>query len=149
MLRQAVVLIKVRAEYDNAKAASGLEVIIPMPRVVQRVSCMFATEPRPAGSQSWDWQEKQRRLVWKFKKVPGATEHTLRVRRTSIPPALSAPVMPVQLLMENSTVEFVARAHGTGTVDDGGWVHGDHPERHRANQLAVPDTDVLRFEAAG
>jgi hypothetical protein len=75
-----VVLIKVRAEYDNAKAASGLEVVIPMPRAVQRVSCMFVTEPRPAGSQSWDWQEKQRRLVWKFKKVPGATEHTLRVR---------------------------------------------------------------------
>ena len=76
-------LIKVRAEYDNAKAASGLEVVIPMPRAVQRVSCMFATEPRPAGSQSWDWQEKQRRLVWKFKKVPGATEHTLRVRHAS------------------------------------------------------------------
>ena len=88
--RQAVVLIKVRAEYDNAKAASGLEVIIPMPRAVQRVSCMFATEPRPAGSQSWDWQEKQRRLVWKFKKVPGATEHTLRVRHAAGSEALHA-----------------------------------------------------------
>jgi len=127
MLRQAVVLIKVRAEYDNAKAASGLEVIIPMPRAVQRVSCMFATEPRPAGSQSWDWQEKQRRLVWKFKKVPGATEHTLRVRRTSRSLAVCALVMPVQLLMNKSTIQFVSRASGTGTVDDGGWVYGDHP----------------------
>ena len=75
-----MLLIKVRAEYDASKAASGLEVVLPMPRSVLRVSCMYDSEPKPAGSQSWDWQEKQRRLVWKFKKVPGATEYTLRVR---------------------------------------------------------------------
>lgn len=77
---QAVLLIKVRAEYESTKAASGLEVVLPMPRSVQRVSCMYDAEPKPSGSQSWDWQEKQRRLVWKFKKVPGATEYSLRVR---------------------------------------------------------------------
>lgn len=73
-----------RAEYESTKAASGLEVVLPMPRSVQRVSCMYDTEPKPAGSQAWDWQEKQRRLVWKFKKVPGATEYSLRVRRWAL-----------------------------------------------------------------
>lgn len=55
------------------------QVVVPMPSVVQRVSCSYQAEPTPRGSQTWDWQEKQRRLVWKFKKVPGGTEHTLQV----------------------------------------------------------------------
>ena len=55
-----------------------------MPAAVERVSCSHPAEPQPRGSQTWDWQEKQRRLVWKFKKVPGGSEHTLQVRSQSI-----------------------------------------------------------------
>lgn len=54
-----------------------------MPSAVQRVSCSYQAEPVPKGSQTWDWQERQRRLVWKFKKVAGATEHTLQVTRST------------------------------------------------------------------
>ena len=54
-----------------------------MPAAVERVSCSYPAEPQPRGSQTWDWQEKQRRLVWKFKKVPGGSEHTLQVRLPS------------------------------------------------------------------
>ncbi len=28
-----------------------------MPPAVQRVSCSHQTEPKPAGSQAWDWQD--------------------------------------------------------------------------------------------
>ena len=34
---------------------------------------------KPPGNQSWDWSEKQHRLVWRHKKVQGGTEHTLKV----------------------------------------------------------------------
>ena len=80
---QAVVYIKIRAEYGSDKMASGLEVVMPMPRAVQRVNCEYATEPRPTGSQAWDWQERQHRLLWKFTKVQGGTEHTLKVHPLS------------------------------------------------------------------
>ena len=123
---QAVVYVKLRAEYSESKAASGLEVVVPMPPEVSRLACDHATEVgalsmpfplslcsmaaavaacheqgvvcmilchfqgrghhwllrlqvKPSGSQSWDWQEKARRLVWKFKRVQGNTEHMLKV----------------------------------------------------------------------
>ena len=44
---QAVVFIKLRAEFADNKAASGLEVVVPMPPEVQRLSCDHATEARP------------------------------------------------------------------------------------------------------
>jgi hypothetical protein len=85
---QALVYIKLRAEFANDKAANGLEMVIPFPKEVQRVSCDIDKEAKPAGVQTWDWQEKARRLVWKFKKVQGGSEHTLRVRfpAHSLPP---------------------------------------------------------------
>lgn len=76
---QAVIFIKVRADFGGDKAAAGLEVVVPMPREVQRVSCEYEQDVQPIGNQSWDWQEKQHRLVWKHKKVKGSTEWTLRV----------------------------------------------------------------------
>ncbi len=76
---QAVIFIKVRADFGGDKAAAGLEVVVPMPREVQRVSCEYEQDVQPIGNQSWDWQEKQHRLVWKHKKVKGGTEWTLRV----------------------------------------------------------------------
>lgn len=41
---QAIVFIKLRAEFPDGKAASGLEVVVPMPPGVQRLSCEHATE---------------------------------------------------------------------------------------------------------
>jgi len=79
---KVLLIIKLRAEYGSDKSASALEVVVPMPPAVQRVSCSYISEPKPLGSQSWDWQEKQRRLVWKFKKAAGGTEHTLQARLT-------------------------------------------------------------------
>ncbi|KAK9824001.1 hypothetical protein WJX72_006898 [[Myrmecia] bisecta] len=80
---KAVIFIKVRADFGSDKVASGLEVVIPMPKDVQRLSCEYENKDIKGGiTQSWDWQEKAHRLVWKFNKVPGGTEHTLKVRAT-------------------------------------------------------------------
>jgi len=46
-----VVVLTVRADYAADKAASALEVTVPFPRAVQRVSCEPEREPKPAGSQ--------------------------------------------------------------------------------------------------
>lgn len=48
---QAVILLQVRADFPSDKAASGLEVTVPFPRAVQRVSCEPEREPKPAHSQ--------------------------------------------------------------------------------------------------
>ena len=44
MRMQAIVYIKLRAEYAESKAASGLEVVVPMPPEVSRLACDHATE---------------------------------------------------------------------------------------------------------
>ena len=49
--RQAVVLLTVRADFPADKAASGLEVTVPFPRAVQRVSCEPERESKPGNSQ--------------------------------------------------------------------------------------------------
>ncbi|KAL3154481.1 hypothetical protein ABBQ32_013945 [Trebouxia sp. C0010 RCD-2024] len=81
-VNKAVIFIKLRADFGSDKAAAGLEVIVPMPKEVQRVSCEYEQDVQPIGNQTWDWQEKQHRLMWKHKKVKGSTEWTLRVRAT-------------------------------------------------------------------
>ena len=77
---QVLIYVKVRAEFAADKNASGLELVCPMPPEVQRVACDYEREPKPPQVQSWDWQERAHRLVWKFKRVQGGTEHTLKVR---------------------------------------------------------------------
>ena len=59
---QAVIFIKLRADFASDKAATGLEVIVPMPKEVQRVSCEYEQDVQPIGNQTWDWQEKQHRV---------------------------------------------------------------------------------------
>ena len=83
---QAVVYIKVRAEYAADKAASGMDITVPMPAEVQRVSCDYGAPPKPASSQSWDWNERMHRLIWRFKRLPGGSEHTLKVSPAASPP---------------------------------------------------------------
>ena len=36
---QAIISIRISPEFSSDKAASGLEVVVPMPREVQRVNC--------------------------------------------------------------------------------------------------------------
>ena len=76
---QVLIFIRVQAQYGSDKNASGLELVCPMPQEVQRVSCSYDQEPKPAGSQSWDWQERARKLVWKFKRFQGGSTHVLKV----------------------------------------------------------------------
>lgn len=73
--------IKIRAEFGADKATGELEVVVPMPNEVLRVSCSYDRPLKPADAQSWDWQEKAHRLIWKFKKgfPQGNAEHTLKV----------------------------------------------------------------------
>jgi hypothetical protein len=74
---------RVKAKTLMKALSWNTQVVVPMPAAVERVSCSYPAEPQPRGSQTWDWQEKQRRLVWKFKKVPGGSEHTLQVQALS------------------------------------------------------------------
>ena len=47
---------------------------------VQRVSCdPDPAHAKPAGNQTWDWQEKAGKLVWRFKRLPAGADATLRV----------------------------------------------------------------------
>ena len=71
---------RVRIEYGNTDSCDGSG--------GAQVSCSYVSEVKPLGSQSWDWQEKQRRLVWKFTKAAGGTEHTLQARHLPPPPPL-------------------------------------------------------------
>lgn len=118
---QALIFIKVRADFASDKAASGLEMVIPFPKEVQRVSCDFDKEPKPAGTQSWDWQEKARRLVWKFKKVQGGSEHQLRVRI----PRSTIPAWPADFFI------FLVSAHGQSCVYRAGGQGREHQLRVR------------------
>lgn len=68
------------AEFGADRAASGLEVSVPMPAQVARVHAELPRDLKPPGSQSWDWQERARRLVWKFRRVQGGSDSSLRVR---------------------------------------------------------------------
>ena len=47
---------------------------------MQRVSCdPDPVHAKPAGNQTWDWQEKAGKLVWRFKRLPAGAEATLKV----------------------------------------------------------------------
>lgn len=46
---QAVLFIKLRAEFAESKAAAGLEVVCPLPHEVSRLSCEHHTEVSGAG----------------------------------------------------------------------------------------------------
>lgn len=84
--------IRLRAEHEPTKVASGVEVAVPMPPSIQRVHCEVDT-PAEASllaalpgkgpfEQSAEWSERDRQLVWSLKNLRGGKEHTLRVRLT-------------------------------------------------------------------
>lgn len=75
--------IQLHCSYGADKSASSLEVLIPLPPPVQRVSCTSpAGTPKLPPGQTWDWLEKQRRLVWKFSKAQGSARYSLKARLT-------------------------------------------------------------------
>eukprot|EP00201_Polytomella_parva_P010084 CAMPEP_0175072456 /NCGR_PEP_ID=MMETSP0052_2-20121109/19924_1 /TAXON_ID=51329 ORGANISM="Polytomella parva, Strain SAG 63-3" /NCGR_SAMPLE_ID=MMETSP0052_2 /ASSEMBLY_ACC=CAM_ASM_000194 /LENGTH=431 /DNA_ID=CAMNT_0016339971 /DNA_START=54 /DNA_END=1346 /DNA_ORIENTATION=+ len=90
--------IRLWCEIPIDKAASGLEVEIPLPRYVQRVSCDIDAKQSPI--QSYEFSEKTHVLKWKFKKCQGGSEFVLRARLTLEKPfvaSLRSEVGPVNL----------------------------------------------------
>ena len=80
VLLQALVTVRLKADFLAEKAASGLELSVAFPKEAARMTCEYERESKPAGSQSWDWQERLHRLTWKLKRVQGGSDHALKVR---------------------------------------------------------------------
>ena len=88
--------IRLRAEYEASKIASGVEITVPLPRSVQRVHCETDT-PSGEGSllgslpvkgvftQMAEWNAQDHRLVWSLKNLKGGREYVLRTRLTIDP----------------------------------------------------------------
>lgn len=90
--------IKLRAEFETSKLASGVEVTIPLPASVERVHCetdstissnssiegslLGALSGRSGFQQKAEWYGKEHRLVWSLRNLRGGKEHTLRARLT-------------------------------------------------------------------
>ena len=75
--------VRLKADFLAEKAASGLELSIAFPKEAARMTCEYEREPKPSGSQSWDWQERLHRLTWKLKRVQGGSDHALKVTATT------------------------------------------------------------------
>ena len=101
--------IRLRAEYEPTKTATGVEVVVPLPPSVQRVHCETDTAGGGGDSgggggggassgsalllaaalpgkgtfgQHTEWDPRKHRLVWNLKNLKGGKEHVLRVRLT-------------------------------------------------------------------
>eukprot|EP00798_Chlamydomonas_sp_ICE-L_P015170 gene15170-21242_t len=102
---KASITLKIWCEVQPNKAASALEVEIPTPKYVQRVHCDLDDRlPKPGGgtpmTQSWDYSEKGHLLKWKFKKIGGGQDFTLRARLTldrPYVPSLRSEIGPINL----------------------------------------------------
>ena len=149
--------IKVQAEFAGDKNASGLEVVCPMPQEVQRVTCDYEREPKPAGSQSWDWQEKAHRIVWKFKRVQGGSTHVLRVSALLTPSrahcrAVSGrPCSNCAHSEELQTLGWIVSSMSSVLADAGdhdGWDDWCPEKGRGANQPSIHHTHVLCLKAA-
>ena len=75
---KAYVTLKVKSEIPKEHMANGLEVELPMPKSVERVNCEVG---RKVG-QMWDWNDKTRKLLWRFKTMRGGEDGVLKVRAT-------------------------------------------------------------------
>lgn len=87
--------VRLRAEYESTKTATGIEVTIPLPGAVERVHCdvdsaagdgsstLLASIPGKASfSQHAEWKEREKKVVWSLKHLRGGKEHVLKVRIT-------------------------------------------------------------------
>lgn len=96
---KAMVRIRLWADIPLDKAASGLEVEIPLPAHVTRVHCEV-DPPGAAALQGWEYNEKTHMLKYRFKKVVGGSDINMRSRLTLSKPygaSLRTEVGPVNL----------------------------------------------------
>jgi AP-4 complex subunit mu-1 len=68
--RQALVRLRLWCDVPADKAASGLEVELPLPGHVARVHCEVDA-PGSAALAGWEFSDKTHMLRWRFKKVSG------------------------------------------------------------------------------
>jgi AP-4 complex subunit mu-1 len=67
---QALVRLRLWCDVPADKAASGLEVELPLPGHVARVHCVVDA-PGSAALAGWEFSDKTHVLRWRFKKVSG------------------------------------------------------------------------------
>ncbi len=87
--------IRLLAEYDPRKTASGVEIVLPLPPTVSRAHLDTDTQDNEGPllskltgksfQQSAEWYPRDSKLVWVLRNLPGGREHTLRVRLTVEP----------------------------------------------------------------
>lgn len=77
---QALVRMRLWCDIPSDKAASGLEVELPLPGHVSRVHCEV-DPPGNAALQGWEFSDKTHLLKWRFKKVAG--KHTSACRASA------------------------------------------------------------------
>lgn len=73
---QGCITVKVRCELPKDRAANALEIEVPLPKSVERTNCEGSRD------QTWDWKEKTRTIVWRFKSMKGGDEAVLSIRAT-------------------------------------------------------------------
>ena len=88
-------MLRIRAEYDASKIASGVEVVVPFPPNVLRAHIQTDTEnndatllsvlPGKTFTQRAEWYDRDSKIKWLLKNLKGGREHTLRVRLTVEP----------------------------------------------------------------
>jgi hypothetical protein len=65
-----MVRMRLWADIPTDKAASGLEVEVPLPAHVSRAHCEV-DQPGAAALAGWEFSEKTHLLRFRFKKIPG------------------------------------------------------------------------------
>uniref|UniRef100_A0A383VHW9 MHD domain-containing protein n=1 Tax=Tetradesmus obliquus TaxID=3088 RepID=A0A383VHW9_TETOB len=96
---KALVRLRLWCDVPADKAASGLEVELPLPGHVARVHCEVDA-PGSAALAGWEFSDKTHLLRWRFKKVSGGMDLSMRARLTLTKPfgaSLRTEVGPVNL----------------------------------------------------
>lgn len=81
-------------------ASSGLEVELPLPRSVQRLHADIEQKGPGPTLQSYEFSDKNQTLRWRFKRITGGSDASLRVRLTLDRPygaGLKADIGPANL----------------------------------------------------
>mmetsp|Transcript_10929 Transcript_10929/g.32342 ORF Transcript_10929/g.32342 Transcript_10929/m.32342 type:complete len:492 (-) Transcript_10929:468-1943(-) len=71
----------VRAEMPDKHFGANVSIEVPLPRCTSSASCTLITSPKAAGVSA-EYISQDRKVVWSFKKLPGGSEQTLRVKVT-------------------------------------------------------------------
>jgi len=74
-------IVKVRADIPDANYGGNVLLTIPMPKSTSSVVAELPVSVGAAG-QSWEYDAKERRVLWKIKKFQGGTEQSIRCRVT-------------------------------------------------------------------